>query len=194
MALPSALFAQENDLCFWNAMSIKKSVSDKWTVGVRGEHRAYKDAGATQQYYFRPMVEYDVLSWLKLTAQSDFAWTSSGFNIRLLPQAQGTYKTHGFTLSLRQRLQATWKEPDNSWSCLFRTKAQVRYKIPKTPLSPFVAAEPYYWARFNRTRYYAGVSVACSKNLSVQLEYVYQDYYQRAYDDNVIWLTFNVKL
>lgn len=192
--IPSALSAQDNDLCFWNAISMKKGVADKWTVGLRAEHRANNDASTTQQYYLRPLVEYDILPWMKAAAQADFAWMSSGFNIRFQPQVTATYKKSGFDLSLRHRLQATWKQPDNSWNFLFRTKAQVRYKIPNTPLSPLVAAEPYYMSEFVRTRYYMGVSVSVTKNLSVLMQYVYQDQYQRAYDDNILWLTFNVKL
>ena len=195
IAIPSAVFAQEdNDLCFWNAISMKKGVADGWTVGVRAEHRANNNASTTQQYYLRPMVDYDILPWLKATAQADFAWMSSGFNIRLMPQITATYKKAGFDLSLRQRLQATWKQPDDSWNFLFRTKAQVRYKIPGTPLSPLVAVEPYYMSEFVRTRYYAGVQVAVTKNLSVLMQYVYQDHYTKPVDDNVLWLTFNVKL
>ena len=194
MAIPSALFAQENDLCFWNAISMKKDVSDRWTVGLRAEHRANQNMSATQQYYLRPLVEYDILPWMKAAAQADFAWMSSGFNIRLLPQVTFSYKKSGFDLSLRQRLQATWKEPTDEWSFLFRTKAQVKYRIANTPLTPLVAVEPYYMSEFARTRYYMGVSVACTKSLSVLLQYVYQDQYQRDYDDNVLWLTFNVKL
>lgn len=184
----------KNDLCFWNAVSMKMSVAPKWTVGVRAEHRANSYVSKTQQYYLRPLVEYDVLPWMKVAAQADFAWMSSGFNIRLLPQVVFSYKVSGFNFSLRQRFQATWKEPDNSWSFLFRTKAQVRYKIPKTPLSPLIAVEPYYMSDFVRTRYYAGVSIACTKNLSLLLQYVYQDQYKRSYDDHVIWLAFNIKL
>lgn len=192
--LPTALFAQENDLCFWNAISLKKDVADKWTVGVRAEHRAYKDMSVTQQYYIRPSVEYEILPWMKAAAQADFAWMYSGFNIRFQPQVTFSYKKSGFDLSLRQRLQATWKQPDNSWGFLFRTKAQVRYKIPNTPLSPLVAVEPYYMAEFARTRYYAGVSLSVTKNLSILMQYVYQDHYTKSVDDNVLWLTFNVKL
>ena len=192
--LPSALFAQDDDLCFWNAVSMKADVSEKWTLGVRAEHRANQNMSKTQQYYIRPIVEYEILPWMKAAAQADFAWMSSGFNIRMQPQVVFSYKTHGFDLSLRQRLQITWKQPDDSWGFLFRTKAQVRYKIPKTPLSPLLAVEPYYMSEFARTRYYAGVSIACTKTLSILLQYVYQDQYQRAYDDHVLWLTFNVKL
>lgn len=194
LAMPMALAAQDNDLCFWNAVSMKKDINDDWTVGLRTEHRAYNDASQTQQYYIRPIVEYDILPWLKAAAQADFAWMSSGFNIRLLPQVTATYKRSGFDFSLRQRLQATWKQPDNSWGFLFRTKAQVRYKIPGTPVSPLFAVEPYYMAEFARTRYYAGVSLSVTKNLSVLMQYVYQDHYTKPVDDNVLWLTFNVKL
>jgi hypothetical protein len=194
LAVPMALAAQDDDLCFWNAISMKKSVHKDWNVGIRAEHRANQNASKTQQYYLRPMVEYKIMSWMSATAQADFAWMSSGFNIRFQPQVVFSHKVNGFDLSLRQRLQATWKQPDNSWNFLFRTKAQLRYKIPQTPLSPLVAVEPYYMSEFVRTRYYVGVSVACTKSLSVLLQYVYQDQYQRDYDDNVLWLTFNVKL
>ena len=193
-AIPSALSAQENDLCFWNAISMKKDIGDRWTVGLRAEHRANQNASETQQYYMRPLVEYEILPWMKAAAQADFAWMSSGFNIRIQPQLTFSYGKAGFDLSLRQRLQVTWKQPDDCWGFLFRTKAQVRYRIPGTPLSPLVAVEPYYMSEFTRTRYYAGVSIACTKSLSVLLQYVYQDQYQRDYDDNVLWLTFNVKL
>lgn len=194
LAMPSMLSAQDADLCFWNAVSMKKGIGDDWTVGVRAEHRANQNASKTQQYYLRPMVEYDILPWMKATAQADFAWMSTGFNIRMQPQIQFTYKKSGLDLSLRQRLQITWKQPDDSWAFLFRTKAQVRYKIPGTPLSPLVAVEPYYMSEFARTRYYAGVSVSVTKNLSILMQYVYQDHYTKSVDDSVLWLTFNVKL
>lgn len=194
MLWPSVLSAQEDDLCFWNAVSMKKDLNEDWTIGLRTEHRANQNVSKTQQYYIRPIVEYDILPWMKAAAQADFAWMSSGFNIRLQPQVVFSYKTHGFDFSFRQRLQATWKQPVDEWSFLFRTKAQVRYRIPDTPLTPLVAVEPYYMSQFVRTRYYVGVSVACTKTLSVLLQYVYQDQYQRDYDDNVLWLTFNVKL
>ena len=186
--------AQDTDLCFWNAISMKKSVAEKWTVGVRAEHRANNDASTTQQYYLRPMVDFKILPWMTATAQADFAWMSTGFNIRVMPQVVFTYKSNGFDLSLRQRLQATWKQPDNSWSFLFRTKAQARYKIPGTPIAPQIAVEPYYMEEFARTRYYAGVNVSVIKNLSILMEYVYQDHYNKSIVDNVLWLTFSVKL
>lgn len=194
MIIPSVLFAQDHDLGLWNAVSLKKDVSEKWTVGIRTEHRTFHNVSETQQYYIRPLVEYEILPWMKAAMQSDFAWMHSGFNIRLLPQVVFSYKNSGFDLSLRQRLQATWKQPDRSWGFLFRTKAQIRYRIPKTPLSPLVAVEPFYMSEFVRTRYHAGVSVAVTKSLSVLIQYVYQDHYNKQVDDNVVWLTFNVKL
>ena len=191
---PATMSAQDNDLCFWNAISMKKSVAEKWTVGVRAEHRANNNASTTQQYYLRPMVDFKILPWMTATAQADFAWMSSGFNIRVMPQVVFSYKFDGFNFSLRQRLQATWKQPNNSWDFLFRTKAQARYTIPGTPLSPQIAVEPYYMEEFARTRYYAGVNVSVTKNLSILMEYVYQDHYNKSIDDNVLWLTFSVKL
>lgn len=193
--LPLAISAQQqDDLCLWQAVSMKKSLGKDWSVGLRTEHRAYDMVRTTNQYYIRPSVGYNILSWMNITLQADFAWSSSGFNIRCLPQVTFSHKAGGFDFSLRQRLQTTWKSSDDSCSHLFRTKAQVRYKIKGTPLTPLLAVEPYYMSELVRCRFYAGVGISITDNLYLLLQYVRQEQYTRTYDDNVMWLTFNVKL
>lgn len=193
--LPSLLTAQQqDDLCLWQAVSLKKSFGKGWSAGLRTEHRAEDCMEATNQYYIRPSVGYDILPWMNVTLQADFVWTPSGFNIRYQPQVSLSHKVGGFDISLRQRLQTTWKSSDDSWTHLFRTKAQVCYRIKGTPLSPLLAVEPYYLSEFVRCRFYAGMGISLTDNLTLLLQYVRQEQYVKSYDDNVIWITFNVRL
>ena len=140
--------AQDDALCLWTTVAFDKSFG-KWSVGLMSEyrHKIHEGASKTDQYFARPRVAYKALPWLTLRYQMDFASTSSGFNLRFIPEVTASHKVGDFSFTLRQRFMTTWKVKQGTNSTVLRSRAKVDYSIPQTPLSVHFAVEPY-WCDF----------------------------------------------
>lgn len=201
--------AEDDALCTWTTISFDKSFG-KWSAGLMSEyrHKIHEGVSKTDQYLARPRVSYKALPWLTLRYQVDFASTSSGFNLRFMPEVTFSRKAGDFSFALRQRFMTTWKVEKGTNSTVLRTRAKADYSIPKTPLKVHFALEPYWcdfskdsYAWFQKARWYAGFDIKLLDNLTLVPEYVCQAYHnhagkyaRRTYDDHVIYVTFQVKL
>lgn len=201
--------AQDDALCTWTTTTFDKSFG-KWSVGLMSEyrHKIHEGVSKTDQYFARPKVSYKTLPWLTLRYQMDFASTSSGFNLRFIPEVSMSHKVGDFSFTFRQRVMTSWKVEQGTNSTVLRTRAKVDYHIPETPLTVHFAAEPYWcdfskdsFAWFQKCRWYAGFNIKLLDNLSFVPQYVCQAYHnhngrygRRTYDDHVIYMTFLVKL
>ncbi len=201
--------AQDDALCTWTTVAFDKSFG-KWSVGLASEyrHKIHEGVSKTDQYFARPRFAYKALPWLTLRYQMDLASTSSGFNLRFLPEVTMSRKAGDFTFAFRQRTQTTWKVEQGTNSTVLRSRAKADYSIPETPLSIHFAVEPY-WCDFSRNsfawlqkvRWYAGFNIKLLDNLTLSPQYICQAYHnhagkydRRTYDDHVIYVTFSVKL
>lgn len=219
MLLASVCHAMAQDempddaVCVWSTMSFQKSSLGKegrWGVGVMQEyrHKFHSGVSKTDQWFTRPSVSYKVLPWLKLQYQMDLASTSSGFNVRFIPEVSVSHKAGDFSFSYRQRVQTSWKVKAGTNSTVLRTRAKATYSIPETPLSVNFAVEPY-WCDFSKDsfswlqkiRWYAGFDIALTESLTLTPQYNCQAYHnhkgryaRRTYDDHIIYLTLTVKL
>ena len=211
---PLAAMAQEKDaMMFWSTTTIKKSLGKekRFSVGLMSEYRhSIRDGkSGMNQYFVRPSFSYKALPWLSLQYQMDFASTaSSGFNWRFIPEVTVSHKVGDFTLAFRQRAMTTWKVEHKTNSTVLRSRAKVGYQIPQTPLVLIWAVEPYWcsfsaddFSWFQKCRWYAGVDIKLTKNLTFSPHYNCQAYHnhkgrydRRTYDDHVIYFTFTVKL
>jgi hypothetical protein len=182
----------------------------RWTAGLMTEyrHKIHEGVSATDQFFARPRIAYKALSWLTVRYQMDFASTSSGFNLRFIPEVTLSHKVGDFSFAFRQRVMTTWKVEKGTNSTVLRSRAKVDYRIPQTPLSVHFAVEPYWcdfskdsFSWFQKARWYAGVDIKLTESLTLKPEYVCQAYHnhkgiydRRTYDDHVIYFTFAVKL
>ena len=202
-------FAQEDAFCTWTNVSFDKSIG-KWSVGLMTEyrHKIHEGVSKTDQYFARPRVTYSALKWLKLGYQMDLAATSSGFNVRFLPEITFSKKVGDFSFAFRQRVQTTWKVEQGSNSTVLRSRGKVDYRIPETPVSIHFAVEPYWadfkqdgFAWFQKVRWYAGFDIKIIDGLTLRPEYLCQSYHnhkglydRRTYDDHIFYMTFAIKL
>ena len=207
--LSCSAMAQEDPLCIWTTVTFDKSFG-KWSVGLMSEyrHKIHEGVSKTDQYFLRPRAAYKALPWLTLRYQMDFASTSSGFNLRFIPEVTLSHKVGDFSFAFRQRVMTTWKVEKGTNSTVLRSRAKVDYHIPQTPLSVHFAVEPYWcdfskdsFSWFQKARWYAGVDIKLTESLTLKPEYVCQAYHnhkgiydRRTYDDHVIYFTFAVKL
>lgn len=202
-------FAQEDAFCTWTTISFDKSIG-KWSVGLMSEyrHKFHEGESKTDQYFARPRVSYSPLKWLKLGYQVDLATTSSGFNLRFIPEITASKKVGDFSFAFRQRVLTTWKVELGTNSTVLRSRAKVDYRIPETPVSVHFAIEPY-WAEFKqdgfawlqKIRWYAGFDLKIIDGLTLRPEYLCQAYHnhkglydRRTYDDHIFYMTFAIKL
>ena len=202
-------FAQEDAFCTWTNVSFDKSIG-KWSVGLMTEyrHKIHEGVSKTDQYFARPRVTYSALKWLKLGYQMDLAATSSGFNVRFLPEITFSKKVGDFSFAFRQRVQTTWKVEQGSNSTVLRSRGKVDYRIPETPVSIHFAVEPYWadfkqdgFAWFQKVRWYAGFDIKIIDGLTLRPEYLCQSYHNHkgfydrcTYDDHIFYMTFAIKL
>ena len=207
-------FAQDSKdaLCTWTTMAVDQSFGKdgRWTAGLMTEyrHKIHEGVSAKDQFFARPRISYKALPWLTVRYQMDFASTSSGFNLRFIPELTFSAKAGDFSFAFRQRAMTTWKVELGTNSTVLRSRAKVDYNIPQTPLSVHFAIEPYWcdfskdsFAWFQKARWYAGFDIKLNKNITLRPEYVCQAYHnhkgrydRRTYDDHVIYFTFAVKL
>ena len=160
------------------------------------------------QYFARPRVSYSALKWLKVGYQVDLATTSSGFNLRFMPEITLSKKVGDFSFAFRQRVLTTWKVEQGTNSTVLRSRGKIDYRIPETPVSIHFAVEPY-WAEFKqdsfawlqKVRWYAGFDIKIIDGLTLRPEYLCQSYHnhkglydRRTYDDHIFYMTFAIKL
>lgn len=209
LLVATTVHAEEDARCVWTAVSFDKSCG-KWRAGLHSEyrHKIHEGVSKSDQYIARPWVSYKALPWLTVRYNMDFAATSSGFNVRSIPEVAASFKSGDFSFALRQRIMTSWNVENGTNSTVLRTRAKVDYSIPQTPLSANFAVEPYWcnfskdsFAWFQKVRWYAGLSIRLLDNLTVVPQYVCQAYHnhqgkyaRRTYDDHVFYLTFLLKL
>lgn len=203
---------REDTFCTWTTMAVDQSFGkdDRWTAGLMTEyrHKFHEGVSATDQFFARPRIAYKALPWLTVRYQMDFASTSSGFNLRFIPEVTLSRKVGDFSFAFRQRLMTSWKVEKGTVSSVLRSRAKVDYRIPHTPLSVNAAIEPYWcefskddFAWFQKARWYAGLDIKLTQSLTLRPQYVCQSYHnrkgiydRRAYDDHVFYFTVAVKL
>lgn len=202
----------EDAVCIWSTTALRKSfgTDNKWSVGVMQEyrHKVHNGVSKTDQWFMRPSVSYSIRPWVKIQYQMDLASTSSGFNMRFLPEICFTHKVNDFAFEFRQRAQTSWKVKAGTNSTVLRTRAKISYSIPKTPVKVNFALEPYWcdfskdsFSWFQKNRWYAGFDIRLTETLTFSPQYNCQAYHnhkgrydRRTYDDHVIYFTLSVKL
>ncbi len=92
--------AQEDALCTWTTVTFDKTLG-RWSVGLMSEyrHKIHEGVSRTDQYFVRSRVAYKALPWLTMRYQMDLASTSSGFNIRFIPEVSASHKVGDFTFA-----------------------------------------------------------------------------------------------
>lgn len=181
----------------WTDIIVRKDYGN-WHIGGLVEYCSI-DKGhglKNNEVVLRPVVGYNPLSWLRLQFQVDFLYSFyTGFYLRYLPDVSFHWKASDFRFSFRNRVQFSQHVKTDKFSYAVRNRFKVDYMIPKSPVSVHLAAEPYWWDRFIKTRYYLGADFKINKNLSLTADYVrYQHYDAGKPDQNVVYLVIYVRL
>lgn len=181
----------------WTELIVRKDFSN-WHFGGVAQ---YCTIGGGQgqksnEALLRPVVGYNPLPWLRLQFQVDFLYTFyAGFYLRYIPDLTFHWKASDFRFSLRNRIQLSHHIKSGKFSPIVRSRFKTDYLIPQSPVSLHIAAEPYWFDRFIKTRYYVGADFKINGNLSVTTDYVrYQHYDIDKPHQNVVSLALYVRL
>ena len=203
--LPLSLaHAQETDLekpedafATWTDIIIRKDFSN-WHVGGLVEYCTIdKGQGLkNNEMLIRPIAGYNPLPWLRFQLQVDFLYSFySGFYLRYIPDMTFHWKASDFRFSLRNRVQVSHQVKTGKISPAVRNRFKVDYLIPNSPVTVHIAAEPYWFDRFIKTRYYLGADFKINGNLSLTADYIrYQHYDMGKPHQNVVSLAVYVRL
>ena len=181
----------------WTDIIVRKDL-DKWHIGGLVEYCTIdKGQGMTHnEVVLRPVVGYNPLSWLRFQFQVDFLYSFyTGFYLRYIPDMTFHWKASDFRFSFRNRIQFSHHVKTGKVSPAVRNRFKVDYLIPDSPVSVHLAAEPYWYDRFIKTRYYSGVDFKINKQLSLTADYVrYQHYDAGKPHQDVVYLTLYIRL
>lgn len=131
---------QKDDFGIWQNITVNKTLNDKFSAFVRLEHRSKNDAQDLDCAMFMPGVNFKATPWLQFGFIYDYAMAQNNTHRNvILPSVQVSKKSDNWSFSLREMGQYVFEYQ----SFLLRSKIDMRYKIPGTRLTPFIAIEPY---------------------------------------------------
>lgn len=181
----------------WTDIIVRKDF-DKWHIGGLVEYCTIDNGhGMTNnEFVFRPVVGYNPLPWLRFQFQVDFLYSFyTGFYLRYIPDMTFHWKASDFRFSFRNRVQFAHHVKTGKVSPAIRNRFKVDYLIPDSPVCVHIAAEPYWYDRFIKTRYYTGLDFKISKQFSLTADYVrYQHYDAGKPHQDVVYLTLYIRL
>ena len=181
----------------WTDIIVRKDF-DKWHIGGLVEYCTIDNGhGMTNnEFVFRPVVGYNPLPWLRFQFQVDFLYSFyTGFYLRYIPDMTFHWKASDFRFSFRNRVQFAHHVKTGKVSPAIRNRFKVDYLIPDSPVCVHIAAEPYWYDRFIKTRYYTGLDFKINKQFSLTADYVrYQHYDAGKPHQDVVYLTLYIRL
>lgn len=181
----------------WTDIIVRKDF-DKWHIGGLVEYCTIDNGhGMTNnEFVFRPVVGYNPLPWLRFQFQVDFLYSFyTGFYFRYIPDMTFHWKASDFRFSFRNRVQFAHHVNTGKVSPAIRNRFKVDYLIPDSPVCVHIAAEPYWYDRFIKTRYYTGLDFKINKQFSLTADYVrYQHYDAGKPHQDVVYLTLYIRL
>ncbi len=184
----------DNDFGVWTSVDVSKRLTDRWSVGMRGEYRTRDLSRTTNLWFVRPSVGYKPLPWLALALSYDYFWRPAVAQHRALFDISETYSTGGLTVSLRERFIAAYAPKGRQWSWLFRPRLTVKYRIGETRCSPYIAFELYANRHWTMMHNFAGLQVALGHGSSLDLFYLFGLNNRTARQDHIVGVGYGLKL
>jgi hypothetical protein len=209
--LTLSLSAQAKDFGIWYGASVKKGVSDKFTLVASGMLRTFQKASKAEQGFLETGVAYKINR--NIDGEISYRLTSAlendsknHFQHKVFLDLKGDVKLSNFTFSGRLRFQTSVKTYLEDYTDKFpdytgRVKLKAYYRTQSFPFNPYAYYESFSPMFTNserligKNRFSLGFEYKISKMHSVEVEYIYQrDYLPKLSDTNIISLNYNLKL
>lgn len=131
-------------------------------------------------WYIRTTVGVNILPWLKADVAYDFLKDPSSYSHRAIFDLTGTLKQGNLNASIRERYIHTWTPTDGTQGDVLRSMLKVKYGIPNSGFTPYVAVEVFTWGtQWKKTRHYVGCSYDFSKAVQLETYYIYYTFNNR---------------
>ena len=124
-------------------------------------------------WYTRTILGAKILPWLKADVGYDFMKEPSALKHKLILDLTGTLSSGNFNVSLRERYLHTWTHSGGPQANELRSRLMVKYNVPHTGWSPYLAVEFIGWGQWNKTRHYVGSLYNFTSWLQLEAYYIY---------------------
>lgn len=170
----------QDDFGVWQYFTVSKSFDNGLGVLLRLEHRSKANTRELDCALVMPGISYKPVKWFQFGFYYDFAMAQKANRHVLLPYFQFSGNFGRWNLLWREMGQYVV----NTGSFLLRSKFQVQYSIPGTPVSPMLALEPYTdKLQLARSTVFVGFTFKLGSR--VRLESGYNLYYLKAADPHL---------
>lgn len=176
LSLPSgAQEAEDNTFGGWEFLEVNHDFGKSPFFGsFYFEHDNYQYR-RLECWYTRTTLGVKLLPWLKADVAYDYLQEPSWVTHKAVADLTASLKEGGLKVSIRERYMHSWTPATGGEGDILRSRLKVRYSIPESRFSPYLAVEVFTWGdHWYKTRHY----VACDYNISkvFQLEAYYLYY------------------
>lgn len=190
LLFPMLAASQEKDESgMWLSLYGYKSFG-KFYTSLYFEYDQMQDFSKFDSWYVRATGGYKVLPWLKLDAAYDYYKEPDRYLHRFYGNVTATVKSGDLSVSWRERYMYAYTPQTSSGSSVLRSYLNVKYAIPKLPLTPYLAMEVFTWKKWEKTRHYAGVLYSFGKYSEIDLYYLYYTFASRS-SEHILGIGYN---
>ena len=196
---PMAVAKVDEDANIWGSVNVKKRITKDFWVTGRTEYWSREGLQTTDQWFARVFAIYQIMDWVNIGVGYDYMQTHSAENAsrnyyqpknNILLQSTLSVPVNDFRLSFRQRYTrgrlSSCNGKDRDFSNSMRSKFIVKYIIPDSCISPFVADELFYWGKMTQNRADIGFSFRLNANNSIDVFYRRQSKFNPDHRNNNI--------
>lgn len=209
--LPPVCRSQGDDFGIWYGLNANYSVIKKLEIDASAMIRTFKDASKIDQSYFEAGVSYKLSKHFSVAGSYRILNKLENYGEyfirhKFFADVKVSLPIKNFSLTSRFRLDVEKKTFIESFSDKVpnyhgRIKVKLSWKIPKFPVDPYIADEPFMPLTGNRehfidkNRFSLGADYKISKKHAIELEYIFQrDYTPHIADMDIISIGYTFSL
>jgi hypothetical protein len=203
-------FSQSDDFGIWLGVNAEHRLVRKLDAELSGCLRTFNNTSQIEQSFLEGGLQYSFNKYISLAGSyriiSNLEEDSRYyFRHKLFLDLKAALPSGNFSFSGRLRIQRTTKtyiEDDEDLMAKFygRLKLKASYKLPSSPLKPYIYLESFSPLFSNsplaisKYRLSAGFDLMISRRSSADLGYIFQrDYHPHISNLHIISLTYNIK-
>ncbi len=208
LLLSNSMQAQNRrDFGIWSGLKINQKLTDNLSASLRGQVRLKGNAAYFRNTFANLSLNYKFHKIFALTAGYRYSIRNNGNNHRAYADAKFIYKIKAARTTFKLRLRAQYNT-SNDYSDVPSTLLRPRFYMAYAPKGSFlkrfdfyITAEIFYEfiqssQALNKYRLSAGLIYELSKNIDLNLRYIYQDEIGIAapVQDNVLYIVLAIDL
>lgn len=170
----------ETDFGTWSSIQINRNWAKPYAF-LRGEHRSFRNASATEAWFVAAGGGYKFAPWLKADLSYEFWKLPVSGNPSVhkgVLAVNATLRRENLAFVFREKYELAYNASSGALSHTFRTRLRGQYAFDNVPLTPYVMYEYFAGAGqgWQRSLHYAGTEIRISRHHIIDIFYMYHLY------------------